>query len=112
MTKEFYSFHQEYKVQINVDSEIAKAYRRIVGDPPQPEPINRLPSYFELWLRDKMRRAKLTHESLATAVGVDVDTVRAWADGRAVPRDALRPTLYQPLGVTIEDFARAAAVPK
>ena len=66
-------------------------------------------SYFALWFRDRLTAQGLTVKALADQTGIKIDTVRAWADGRAVPRDALRPTLYQPLGVTIEDFARAAS---
>lgn len=74
-------------------------------------------SYFCLWFNARLTAKGLTVKALANLTGVPVDTVRAWKDGRSVPRDHIRPRLYGPLGVTAADLAHAAsggdaAVPK
>lgn len=93
----------------DVDAEISAAYRRILGDPPPPVTETRRYSYFELWLRDKMRRAKLTDVALAGVVGVPVGVIQDWVDGRSIPPDDVRQRLYDPLRVTAPDFSYAVS---
>lgn len=66
-------------------------------------------SYFCLWLPRAMSKAGIDSATLATKIDRTPSLIRAWLEGRSVPRDQTRPKLAQALGVTRAELADVLA---